>query len=162
MNENQNWENDVRAFMEAAGQTAPEEPSKISPQDAELRARLILEEAFETVRALGVDVLVRVGDSDSEDTLPLSFEDITLISVVPANILETVDGLCDVMYVTLGTFVTLGLPSGPFMDEVCKNNLTKVFPRVHIVNGKVQKPLDYQPPRLSEILSLEYMKVRDA
>jgi predicted HAD superfamily Cof-like phosphohydrolase len=138
------WYQQVKAFMEGAGQHVPDEPMQMDRSTAELRARLILEEAFETVAALGIEIECRGEITD--------FKDLKLYSTVPPHVLATVDGLCDIMYVTIGTFVSMGLPADPFMQEVCQNNMTKVCPRAHIVAGKVQKPADYQPPKLSEIL----------
>lgn len=142
------WYKDIRDFMEAAGQTVSYKPSQLSIQDAELRARLILEEALETCHALGV--AVTLGEQE------VTFEDLSFESVYPTHTLKLVDGCCDVIVVTLGTLVSAGIPDIPFMDEVNQNNLTKVKPVCKIVNGKVQKPDNYQPPKLSDILMKLY------
>lgn len=138
------WYNKVKEFMEAGGQTVPDSPDQLSMEDANLRARLILEEAIETCIALGVTPRVN-GEV-------LRMDSIQFESEYPQHIIGTIDGCCDLMYVTLGTLVSMGLPDDPFMTEVCDNNLTKVKPTVRIVNGKIQKPPGYQPPDLGKVL----------
>lgn len=139
------WYQDIREFMESGGQTVNDSPTHLSAADSELRARLILEEAFETCRALGVLVLNDEGEE-------IEFEDLQFHSANPTHMLALVDGCCDIVVVTLGTLVSAGLPDEPFMDEVNQNNLSKVKPVCKIENGKIQKPPGYQPPRLSDIL----------
>jgi len=139
----------IKDFMESAGQVVPPEPTQLDATTAELRARLLLEETLETIRALGVEIhLAELG----QEHVPIEMEHLRLTSTVPCHTLAMVDGICDVVYVALGTLVSAGLPFDPFMDEVCENNLSKVRPVAKIVNGKVVKPDNYQPPRLSEIL----------
>ena len=139
-----NWYRDIREFMESAGQTVHTKPTHLSADDAHLRARLIMEEAFETCHALGVQPVVN-GE-------PIAFVDMEFVNFAPTHLLGLVDGCCDLIVVALGTLVTAGLPDEPFMDEVNQNNLSKVKPVAKIVNGKIQKPDGYTPPNLSQIL----------
>lgn len=68
----------------------------------------------------------------------------------PHNLL---DGLTDLVYVTLGTAVAFGLPLAEAFDEVHRSNMTKqkalpdIDPRVRV------KGTGYEPPDLDGILS---------
>ncbi len=94
-------------------------------RDARLRADLISEEASETVAALNKNEL-----------------------------LETIDGLCDLLYVAYGTAVTLGVDLEPFFDEVHRSNMAKVGGPVR-ADGKRLKPAGWLPPNLASILALQ-------
>ena len=90
-------------------------------RDAELRARLIREEADETVKA-----------------------------ILEGDLVEAIDGLCDLLYVALGTAVSFGVDLEPFWEEVHANNMTKLAGP--IVDGKLRKPEGWKPPRIRELL----------
>lgn len=88
----------------------------------ELRIRLIEEEAEEFAEA------VRAGD-------------------VP----EMVDALCDLLYVTYGAAVSLGVDLEPFFDEVHRSNMAKVGGHRR-EDGKWVKPANWQPPDIAGLL----------
>ncbi len=92
----------------------------------ELRISLIEEEAQEFAEA------VRAGD------LP-----------------ETVDALCDLLYVTYGAAVALGVDLEPFFHEVHRANMTKVG-GTRRADGKWMKPADWQPPDIAGLLTRLY------
>lgn len=56
--------------------------------------------------------------------------------------------LCDVLYVTIGTAVAMGLDIEPFFEEVHKANMSKLEGVVETKDGKVQKSDTYRPPQL--------------
>lgn len=89
----------------------------------ELRANLIEEEARETVEA------IRRGD-----------------------MVEAIDGMCDLLYVTFGTAVDFGINLEPFFDEVHRTNMAKVNGPIRASDGKRLKPEGWQPPRIKEML----------
>lgn len=89
-------------------------------RDGELRVRLLEEECAETVEA------IEAGD-----------------------LVKAIDGLCDLIYVALGTAVTFGIPLADFFDEVHRTNMLKVG----IVDGKGIKPDGWQQPRIKELLA---------
>lgn len=82
------------------------------------------------------------------------------------NLIEVADGLCDLLYVVVGTAVEYGM--GPILDEmfaeVHRSNMTKFQGEVQeralatgqIANdkysGKVRKSANYQPPDLASII----------
>jgi len=82
-----------------------------------LRARLIAEEAAETVVAL-------VGRDEALKVLIKQLERAASARRAP-NLVEAIDGLCDVLYVVLGTAEKLSCDIEPFFDEVHRSNMTK-------------------------------------
>lgn len=135
-------QNAVREFHVAMNHPAPEafDPGGFR---AELRARLILEEATEIAQALGFDVGVEayLGEEPSV-YLTHTGADVDWPAVV--------DGLCDLTYVTLGAAVEAGVEFSPFFAEVHRSNMTKVGGE-HREDGKQLKPATYEPPRLGEM-----------
>lgn len=149
----------VKAFMLKAGQEVHDVPSMPSDETIQLRARLIMEEALETIAALGcmveLDYNYAVGDDVLAGLIKVWPEEITKIRTKKysnVDLTEIVDGCCDVMYVTLGTLISFGIQDCEYFDEVCYNNLSKVYPNCTKVDGKVQKPADYKPPRIKQML----------
>ena len=147
------WYKDIREFMESAGQTVNNEPTPLCEEDAILRARLIMEEALETCAALGVAIGVNIAESEEDASYEeLSFDRLAFVKYDETDLLGVVDGCCDILVVTLGTMVSIGVPDHPFMKEVNQNNLSKVKPVAKIENGKIQKPPGYQPPNLANVM----------
>lgn len=101
-----------------------------------LRAKLILEEAFETVRALGFDPML-----SAESAIDYA------ISVDP-DLEGIIDGCADLNYVLVGTLVSCGVPDEPHFQEVCEANEDK-FPEgkaTFNASGKFQKPEGWEAP----------------
>lgn len=88
----------------------------------DLRASLIEEEARETVEA------IRAGD-----------------------LVQTIDGLCDLLCVVHGAALEFGVDLDPFWAEVHKTNMAKAGGPVR-EDGKVLKPEGWTPPRIAELL----------
>lgn len=130
-------QNKVREFHRVGGLTIGDSPAI---RDADLRAKLILEEAAETVVAL-------VGGSRANDL----FAQLSVKEAAQPDLAEVIDGLCDVLYVVFGTAVALGVDLQPFFDEVHRTNLEKANgPRR--ADGKIMKPPGWEPPRIREML----------
>lgn len=89
----------------------------------ELRAALIEEEAKETVDA------IRRGD-----------------------LVEAIDGLCDLLCVTYGAAAEFGINLAPFWDEVHRTNMAKQGGPVR-EDGKRLKPEGWRPPNIEGILA---------
>lgn len=115
----------VREFHEAFELGAPGSLEAES-FPAELRIRLIEEEASEFA------VAARAGD-----------------------VVGVLDALCDLLYVTYGAAVSLGVDIEPFFDEVHRSNMAKVG-GTRRPDGKWLKPPDWQPPDLARILRERY------
>ena len=121
----------VAQFHRTFGLAAPE-GLDAAGFPGELRIRLIQEEAEEFAAA------VRARD------LP-----------------EMVDALCDLLYVTYGAAVALGVDLEPFFDAVHRSNMAKAGGSRR-ADGKWLKPPDWQPPDLRRILAERYGWTRDA
>lgn len=123
----------VRQFHHATGQTVGRSPEL---RDRELRAKLIYEEAIETIHALGLEVN-EYGEINDHWFTP--------------NIEEAIDGLCDLLYVTFGTAVAMGIDLDPFFAEVHATNMAKLAgPKRE--DGKQLKPEGWQPPDIKGLL----------
>lgn len=93
-------------------------------RDPDLRASLIEEEARETVEA------IRAGD-----------------------LVEAVDGLCDLLYVIYGAAVSFGIDLDPFFDEVDYSNESKLVEGAEFrADGKLYKSPRFKPPRIAAML----------
>ncbi|MDE2957910.1 MAG: hypothetical protein OXU68_13035 [Bacteroidota bacterium] len=133
----------VKAFMEKAGQDAPATVTIPNEKTRRLRASLILEEALETVQALGFEVVAngtRIGDHDFE------------LQTRGAPDLEgVVDGCADISVVTIGTLVAFGVEDEPVLEEVDRANLRKFGPGSYVrKDGKWMKPPDWTPPDIRQ------------
>lgn len=115
----------VREFHEHFGLAAPNRPD-LAKFPAGLRVRLIQEEASEFASAAANGDLVGM-----------------------------IDAVCDLLYVTYGAAVALGVDLEPFFAEVHRTNMLKAGHRRR-QDGKVLKQEDWEPPRLREILKKRY------
>jgi predicted HAD superfamily Cof-like phosphohydrolase len=115
----------VAEFHRQFGGGAPEDLD-LEHFPGELRIRLIEEETEEFAEA------VRAGD-------------------VP----EMVDALCDLLYVTYGAAVSLGVDLEPFFEEVHRSNMAKVGGHRR-EDGKWVKPAHWQPPDIKGLLARLY------
>jgi predicted HAD superfamily Cof-like phosphohydrolase len=115
----------VAAFHRRFGSPPPEQPNLQSFPGA-LRVRLIQEEADEFAQA-----------------------------VAEGDVAEMVDALCDLLYVTYGAAVDLGVDLEPFFAEVHRSNMAKVGGRRR-EDGKWLKPAGWMPPDIAGLLSRLY------
>lgn len=128
-------EADVRAFMLAVGQINADTniAKRPSHELLILRAKLIREEFKETMDAI--------------DKLASGFS--------YENQAEVLDGLCDIVYVTVGAAIALGLPFTEAWNEVQRSNMAKIHPDGTVKrreDGKVLKPEGWTPPDLWNIV----------
>src|SRR6185436_12973045 len=106
-----NEQNQVKQFMTSFGQEVPNKPTIPSLEVRKLRAKLILEEALETIRdGLGIDVIFDDFKNDTEllssKTAKFIFEEAN--GITPS--LELIaDGCEDLKVVTEGCLVACGL-----------------------------------------------------
>lgn len=132
----------VKRFMERSKQAG----------SAELGARLILEEAIETITALGFHPTVKLGGKFELAPITVAGTGERAVDLV-----EAIDGLCDVIYVCLWTACALKVDLTPFMDEVCENNLLKTVNPQFDDNGKLVKPDGHPRPQLQRIYDTLYV-----
>lgn len=130
-------------------------PNKVTMPSADmrlLRARLILEEAMETIDALGISLYRGRGDEIA--TYPkIEFDSITLRADHEPNMVEIADGCADVSVVTIGTLVCCGIPDRDLLRLVDTNNLAKFGPGGYRrEDGKWIKPPDHCSPDIAALL----------
>lgn len=112
---------DVKDFHDGIG---VESPTTTAIRRPELRAKLIEEEAAETVAA------IRRGD-----------------------LVEAIDGICDLLCVTYGTVLEFGIDLKPYWDEVHRSNMAKLGgPKRE--DGKALKPEGWTPPNIAGLLGV--------
>ena len=140
---------DVEAFMLRAKQEVPLVPTEPSPEVRILRAKLILEEALETIKALGVSVATSAYGITVSPATSLVYE-----VYGDFNMDEVIDGCCDIAVVTTGTLSACGIPDVIFTEEVDRNNLEKFKPGHYWrEDGKLMKPPGHQGPHIRYLLN---------
>lgn len=137
-----NEEKQVADWMMAFGQEVPDKPTIPSLEVRKLRAKLILEEALETViHGLGISEIVDDYGyvCDLEELLKdLNRDGVMFSSSVEPSLTEIADGCADLMVVTLGTKAACGLlrkyhkndtayGTDPIFSEVMRSNWTKLW-----------------------------------
>ena len=76
-------------------------------------------------------------------------------AVQQGDVVEMVDALCDLLYVTYGAAVDLGVDLEPFFDAVHESNLQKVG-GTRRADGKWLKPAGWEPPDIAGLLRRLY------
>ena len=149
------------AFRAANGMSPvpqlPTVPTDPGPDLRILRARLILEEALETITALGVEVKrydPRYDDTDYERCDPHNMLDIdmSVLGFGDLGYLDPVgvaDGCADISVVTIGTLIECGIQDGPVLRLVDDNNASKNGPGSCFVADKLQKPPGFKGPDIA-------------
>lgn len=130
--------NDKRQEVPETHYTLPDKETRL------LRARLIMEEALETVAALGFEV----GDEDGQWRM----QNARFPEHYPTKEIDfgnVIDGCCDLIYVATGCLVACGVPDLPHLEEVCAANDRK-FPGGAAITdpetGKYLKPAGWVGP----------------
>ena len=125
----------IDEFMRKAGQDVPDKPCIPDASTRILRAKLILEEALETVRALGVGVDVCSPYTPGKSVL-LTDDDVNLEFKATGEV--DVEGVVD---------GCAGIADQPILEEVDAANLRKFGPGGYRrEDGKWIKPADWTPP----------------
>lgn len=134
-------EKDVLAFHKLVGASVGD-PSNPGFRDENLRARLIGEEAIETVYAI----------LGSEDGYSLIFELAQALllkhraaGTTEPDFVEAIDGCCDSIYVCTGSLIAWGVPVEIPWDLVQNANMTKGGGPKD-VHGKALKPPGWISP----------------
>lgn len=126
------------------------EPYTVPPfETCKLRARLILEEALETIAALGVGVNVPYVSNGKPDAITLRFDNLDFFPMGEPNLEEIIDGCCDLHYVEVGTLCACGVPDVPHMNIVNYANDAKFPGGKAVINpetGKFGKPPGWKAP----------------
>jgi predicted HAD superfamily Cof-like phosphohydrolase len=145
-------QNSIEQMMVLANQPVPQAPTIPSEATRILRARLIIEEALETiVRGLGIKVKMKpfTCPGPADPTL-IQLKDLVFEPTNKINLREIVDGCCDISVVTLGTLSACGVSDNGPLALVCENNLAKFGPGHSIDEfGKLIKPPGHKPPDIA-------------
>lgn len=133
----------VKKFHEVFG--APVEVSPVIPTEdrLELRCKLIYEEAMEFIEAAGRQRTDHYGWEKNDDK--------------QANLVEMADALMDLLYVTYGTLLELGLAdiAEDMFAEVQASNMSKAGPDGKAIkreDGKILKGPNFFLPNLKQFI----------
>lgn len=143
--------------MKLAGQEVKSRPEIPDEQTRLLRAKLILEEALETIEALGVQVWVDQKQDRTDEPLSSSWVgDSRLVfhdTDGGLDLEKIADGCADLSVVTVGTLSACGIADGPLLREVDRSNEAKfVDGPIMREDGKYLKPEGWEPPNIKGIL----------
>jgi predicted HAD superfamily Cof-like phosphohydrolase len=132
--------------MQKAGQATPEKLTVPSEQDRILRAKLILEEAFELINeGLGIEV-----NNFGHFLKP---NDFGYIITGEADPIESLDGACDLYWVGVGgVAIVFGADLNSVLDEVDRSNQSKFIDGHRREDGKWQKGKSYSPADIKSVL----------
>jgi predicted HAD superfamily Cof-like phosphohydrolase len=72
----------------------------------------------------------------------------TIEAIMRGDLVEAADGLCDLLYVTIGAAIEFGLDLEPLFDEVHRANMTKIGGAKR-ADGKTLKPEGWKPPDIA-------------
>lgn len=138
--------NQVEAFMLAADQEVKSVPEVPADDTVRLRAKLILEEAFELLAGM-------YGETDELVYLEGKVVQFIQNEPVNVNIVEVADACADIDYVVEGCRLAFGINGKPIADEVQRNNMAKFGPGSWVrEDGKLMKPKDHKNPDLGQCL----------
>ena len=142
------WDN-VRELMLRAKQDVPHSVTMPDENVRRLRAKLILEEALETIEGLGFYLTHSNAAHD-----PIGDDMLHLIPKPGGPLMvEIVDGCADLSVVTIGTLIACGVPDLRLLELVDENNLQKFGPGGYRRDdGKWVKPPGHQPPDVAGLL----------
>lgn len=137
--------NAVATFMDAFDQPVRTTPTDdISEAEAELRVRLVVEEAIEFAIAMGFTITTKDGHPVGKK----SFEAVPQGTGI--DLVEAADALTDLIVVTKGSGHTLGIDLDSTFIAVHETNMAKMDPVTgkpgRDARGKVTKPPGWVPP----------------
>ena len=138
----------VRQLMcKIPGQNTPTEVTMPSEETRLLRAKLILEEALETIEGLGVSV-------NWDGIFKITSDEVSFELSHKPDMIEIVDGCADISVVTTGTLIACGVPDEELLRLVDENNLAKFGLGSYLrEDGKWMKPPDHKPPDIKGLLN---------
>jgi predicted HAD superfamily Cof-like phosphohydrolase len=132
--------------MAKGGQQVRAVPEELTEEERILRAKLIIEEALETVDALGVSAR----HHDFGNVLFIEDIDFEINPAGEFDMVEVVDGCCDIHVVTTGLMSAMGVAEYPVQDMINESNLAKYTGDWHRRgDGKIMKSSDWKAPDLA-------------
>jgi len=141
---------DVLEWMVAFGQEVLPKPTIPSIEVRKLRAKLILEEALETIKGLGLIPFAKhtIYEDDSlEEDLVGFYEEPNRDSYQPLrpNLEEIADGIADSIFVLLGTACACGIDMESIWNEVVRSNNSKFWIGDDLKEENISEPLNFTP-----------------
>lgn len=138
----------VKGFMQLFGQNCPDKPTQVDEATAKLRAKLILEEAFETItQGLGLSIILRQHHDCvviAEGTLSewlVKPESVSFQKRKEVDLAMLADGLADSAYVSeFGTAVATGIDLEPVQNIVHESNMKKAWTQEDLEEAKSLYP----------------------
>lgn len=129
----------VRAFRVASGVNIPATPTVPSNERVRLCARLIAEEALETISAMFAD--------ESGVVAIIGLALLRFINTAPVHVdmVAFADGCADLDYATESSRQEFGVDGGPIAAEVHRSNMEKLSSPMR-EDGKATKPPGWDPP----------------
>jgi predicted HAD superfamily Cof-like phosphohydrolase len=136
----------VVSFMKKAGQQTPEVLTTPSESDRILRAKLILEEAFELInKGLGIEV--------SNFSHFLNPDNFSYVITSEPCIAEAMDGAADLFWVGVaGVSIIHGADLDAVLEEVDRSNHSKFIDGHRREDGKWIKGPSYSPADINGVL----------
>jgi predicted HAD superfamily Cof-like phosphohydrolase len=142
----------VEKFMRMAGQQVPLSPTMPDGPTRLLRAKLILEEAIETVHALGFDFYL-MDPLAPENAAMAADSEAVFIERGEPDLVQIADGCADISVVSMGTLSACGINAEPLLRLIDESNLAKFTGDAHRrEDGKWQKPTGWKAPDIAKIL----------
>lgn len=143
-------------------QRNPTAPYTVPDEDQRrLMAELVLEEALETIEALGFSTKTVSMDRRPVVYLGESF------APRQVDLEKVIDGACDTIFVATGVLAGCGVPDTPHLEEVNRANQAK-FPYRRVVlnpsSGKYLRPEGWEPPdhnKVREIITHRFNQLPD-
>lgn len=149
----------VVAFMKKAGQETPSALTTPRSSERVLRARLILEEAFELIEK-GLGVSVSFHKVSTGESVLLYSDHLTFRISNEANPVEALDGAADLFWVGVaGTAIIFGADLQPVLDEVNSSNQSKFIDGHRREDGKWVKGPSYYPADIASVLKDRIAKI---
>lgn len=148
----------IREFMETFNQTVRTEPTAdVTDKERLLRGALVIEEALELLKALGLNFAIGKNSVPQEITDPKDFA-LAINPDVEIDLVETADAVSDIIVVTKGTALTFGIPVDNLtIDEVMPSNMSKAGPDkkpiYDPVTNKVLKAEGWYAPNIPAFLN---------
>ncbi len=129
----------VREFLRAAGDEVPGSPTTPSLATLRMRRILLREEMREVNNALDAVEVAAHQDQPDDELVRLA---------------HLAHELTDLLYVTYGTLLVMGVNATPVMREVHAANMRK-FAGLQVKGVKVQKPADWVPANVQRVLQFQ-------
>ncbi len=126
----------------------PSSPAPPALRTPVLRARLIAEEAIEAICGLVGGALAQ---SITYELMIKVLNDRAKKGKSGPNLIETIDGLGDLLVVSYGSFEDIGVDAEPFTDEIMRSNMDKVGGPIDEF-GKQGKPPGWRDADIAGVL----------